>query len=370
MDSADSSSQIERLMRPELVSLSGYSAHKSPETLVDKTLEASIIKLDANENPYGCSPRVQRALAEYNRWHIYPDAGQARLRRQLQDYTGVDAGCIVAANGSGELLDYIMCLFLEPGDEVINCVPTFDMYRLRTLINRGSLVNVSRSEDFAVDVGAIRAAVTAKTKLIILANPNNPTGNMTQRKDILDLLDTGRPVLVDEAYYEFSRETIVPLVSQYRNLMVLRTFSKWPGLAGLRIGYGIFSPEIATYLMKIKLPYNVNVAALVAVEETLKDVDYLMGRVEDIITERERLFDKLKELEWLKPYPSKANFIFCSLLRGNATELSRKLQDRGILIRYFAQPMLQNGFRVSVGMPEHTDVLIETLRELEGEING
>jgi len=332
---------IDKLIRPELVTLGGYAPHKSPETLegkVEVPVE-SIIKLDANENPYGCSPRVRQALAEYKNWQIYPDAGQTRLRRQLQDYTGVDASRIVAACGSGELLDDILCLLVEPGDEVVNCIP-------------------------AVDVSVIKAAITPRTKLIILANPNSPTGTVTPQRDILELADTGVPLLVDEAYYEFYGETVAPLVSQYQNLMVLRTFSKWGGLAGLRVGYGIFPPEIAGYLIKIKLPYNVNVAALVAVQETLKDVDYLMDRVKVIIAERERLFDELKKLKWLEPFPSQANFIFCSLLKGKASELQQKLQRKGILVRYFDQPLLQNSIRISVGKPEHTDALIKTLRKV------
>jgi len=362
---------IDKLIRPELVTLGGYSPHKSPDTLagaVEVPVE-SVIKLDANENPYGCSPRVRRALAEYNSWQIYPDAEQTNFRRQLQDYTGVDATRIVAACGSGELLDDILCLFIEPGDEVINCIPTFDMYRIRTIINRAKLVNIPRDENFAVDVSAVKAAITPKTKLIILANPNSPTGTVTPKPVVLELVDAGVPLLVDEAYYEFCGETVAPLVSRYENLMVLRTFSKWGGLAGLRVGYGIFPPEIASYLIKIKLPYNVNVAALVAVQETLKDVDYLMDRVKAIITERERLFEELKKLNWLKPFPSQANFIFCSVLNGKASELHQKLQKKGILVRYFDQPLVQNSIRISVGKPEHTDALIRVLRELEEEIN-
>ena len=363
---------IEKSIRPELVALGGYSPHKSPETLAGKVEVPveSIIKLDANENPYGCSPRVRQALSKYKNWNIYPDAGQTRLRRRLQDYTGVDASRIVAACGSGELLDDILCLFIQPGDEVINCVPTFDMYRIRTLINRAKLVNVPRDEDYAVDVSAVKAAITSRTKLIILANPNSPTGTVTLQQDILKLLATGTPLLVDEAYYEFYGETVVPLVKRYQNLMVLRTFSKWGGLAGLRVGYGIFPPEIASYLIKIKLPYNVNVAALVAVQETLNDVDYLMDRVKAIIAERERLFTGLKNFAWLKPYPSQANFIFCLVLKGKASELQQRLQQKGILVRYFDQPRLQNSIRISVGKPEHTDALIRVLRELEEEING
>ena len=371
MATSDSSAGIEKLIRSHLVDFVGYSASTAPETLVGKVAVPveSIIKLDANENPYGCSPRVNQALAAYPYFNIYPDSGQKELRELLSGYCGVAAGSIVAGGGSNQLIDLLLRLFVDSGDEVINCVPTFDVYRFSTEICDGALVEVPRDEDFAVDVGAVKAAITKKTKLIFLANPNNPTGNITPQKDILEIVDTGLPVVIDEAYYEFSGETIVPLVSKYKNLMVLRTLSKWTGLAGLRVGYGIFPPKIADYLLAMKIPYNVNVAARIAVQESLKDLDYLMSRVDAIIAERARLFDGLKKLEWLRPFPSRANFIFCLVLRGKARELYRRLQNKGILVRYFDKPMLKNAIRFSVGKPEHTDALIKALQELGEEVN-
>ena len=363
---------IERLIRPDLVTFGGYAARKSPDTLegkVEVPVE-SIIKLDANENPYGCSPRVSQALATCSDLNIYPDDGQTRLRKLLEGYTGVDAKHIVAGGGSNQLIDLVLRLFISKGDEVINCVPTFGIFHFSTELCGGTLVEVPRDENFAVNVGAVKAAINKKTKIIFLVNPNSPTGTIIPRTDILEIVGTGLPVLVDEAYYEFSRQTVAPLISQYENLMVLRTFSKWAGLAGLRVGYGLFPPKIAEYLLRIKIPYNVNVAALVAVQESLKDIDYLMGTVKAIIAERERLFGELEKLEWLKPFPSQANFIFCSVLKGEARELQQKLQDKGILVRYFDQPRLRNSIRISVGKPEHTDVLIKALREIEEEING
>ena len=157
---------------------------------------------------------------------------------------------------------------------------------------------------------------------------------------------------------------MAPLVSRYQNLMVLRTFSKWAGLAGLRVGYGLFPPGIADYLLRIKIPYNVNVAALVAVRESLKDLDCLMGRVKAIIAERERLLAELEKLDWLRPVPSQANFILCSVLTGQAIELCQRLQDKGILVRYFDEPILRSYIRFSVVKPEHTDALIKALREI------
>jgi histidinol-phosphate aminotransferase len=244
------------------------------------------------------------------------------------------------------------------------------MYRFATGVCGGTLVEVPRGEDFAIKLNEVKAAIGEKTKIILLANPNNPTGTITSRRDILEIVDTGIPVLVDEAYYEFSRETVAPLVSKYENLMVVRTFSKWAGLAGLRVGYGIFPAKIADYLLKIKPPYNVNVAALVAVQESLKDIDYLMASVKAIIAERERLFRELEKIKWLKPLPSQANFMLCSVLSGEASQLQQKLRDKGILVRYFDWPLLKSFIRISVGKPEHTDVLIKALQEIEEDTSG
>ena len=253
---------------------------------------------------------------------------------------------------------------------MIACVPAFSMFRFSTRMYRGQLIEVPRDKDFAVSIGAIKAAISKRTKIILLDNPNNPTGNLTSGDDILEIVDTGLPVLVDEAYVEFAGETVASLAGQHRNLMVLRTFSKWAGLAGLRVGYGIFPPRIASYLMTIKLPYNVNAAAIVAVRESLRDIDYLMGNVRAIIAERERLFTELKKLNFLTPFPSRANFILCSVRDGLAGEFHERLKGKGILVRYFDTPLLRSFIRISVGRPEHTDALIKALHDIEEEING
>ncbi len=366
MTTGNSSGGMEKLIRPDLAAFAGYSAATSPDILdgkVDVPIE-NIIKLDANENPYGCSPRVNQALADYPNLHIYPDDGQTRLRELLAEYAGIDTRYIVAGGGSNQLIDLVLRLFISPGDEVISCAPTFGIYSFSTKLCAGSLVEVPRDENFAVNISAVKAAITKRTKVICLANPNNPTGTVIPRPDILEILDTGLPLLLDEAYYEFCGETLVPQVGFSENLMILRTFSKWAGLAGLRVGYGLFPPNIADFLMRIKMPYNVNVAALVAVQESLKDIAYLMSRVRAIIAERARLFAELEKIKWLKPIPSQANFILCQVLKGEATELRQKLQKKGILVRYFDYPRLRNFIRISVGKPEHTDALIKALKEI------
>jgi histidinol-phosphate aminotransferase len=323
-----------------------------------------IIKLDGNENPYGCSPEVYQALATYRYYHNYPDPEQRELRKALEKYAGLGRQHIVCGMGSDELIDLILRLFLKPGEEVINCSPTFGMYPFSTDICGGRVVDVPRTANFALDVVGMKKALTRRTKVIFVASPNNPTGNTTPEKEIMELVDTGRIVVVDEAYCEFGNMTVANSVPSYPNLIVLRTFSKWAGLAGLRIGYGFFPIEIANYLMKVKQPYNASAAAQAAVLASLADIDYLRLNVMKIVMERGRLFGKLKELDWVKPYPSRANFILCSLPEGKAEEIWQQLRKKGIFVRYFDTPRLMDCLRISVGRPEDTDALIEALRTL------
>ncbi|NOQ43038.1 MAG: histidinol-phosphate transaminase [Dehalococcoidia bacterium] len=357
---------IEKLIRSDLSRLKAYQPIIPPDVLSERAgiPVERVIKLDGNENPYGCSPRVGRALAGYPFYHIYPDPEQNELRKALAVYVGVDAAHIVAGAGSDELIDLILRLFLEPGDRVINCVPTFGMYPFCTEVCGGKVIDVPRDKSYAIDIEGIKEAVDEKTKVIFVTSPNNPTGNTTPQRDILDLVELGKVVVIDEAYYEFSGITVAPLVPQCENLIVLRSFSKWAGLAGLRIGYGVFSSLIAEQLLKIKQPYNINLAAHVALQESLADIEYLHDTVKKIISERERLFARLGELEFLKPLPSQSNFILCTVKKGDARVLYERLSKRGIFLRYFDTPLLRNSIRISVGKPEHTDTLIEALKEM------
>ncbi len=355
---------IKQIIRPELVAMKSYTPIEPIETL-EQRAGKRIMKLDGNENPYGCSSKVYQALANYSYYHIYPDPEQERLRQALQEYTGLTREHIVCGSGSDELIDLILRLFLESGDEAINCSPTFGMYPFSTELCGGRVVDVPRDENFAIDITGIKRALTEKTKVIFVASPNNPTGNVVTEQEILELVGAGRIVVVDEAYFEFSGVTLANLVPSYPNLIVLRSFSKWAGLAGLRIGYGIFPTEIASYLMKIKQPYNINAAAQAAVLASLADIDYLRGNVAKIVAERERLFGKLRELDWLKPYPSRGNFVLCSVLNGKAKKIWQQLQKKGIFIRYFDTPRLKDCLRISVGRPEDTDALINALEEVK-----
>jgi histidinol-phosphate aminotransferase len=365
------SESIQRFVRIDMSRFGAYSACKSPDVIARKLgiPESEIIKLDANENPYGCSPKVRAALEKYPYFHIYPDSAQTELLEDISKYVGLDKEYVVAGNGSDELIDLLLRLLVSPGEEVITTVPTFDMYRFCTQVCCGKVVEVIRSKDFVVDVAAIKRAITSRTRLIFITNPNNPTGTMTPEEDILELAATGVPLVVDEAYYEFCGQTAASLVPKYPNLIVLRTFSKWAGLAGLRVGYGIFPKDIARILMTIKPPYSVNLAASVAVRESLKDSAYLLGTVAKMKAERARLFEMLKGVDYLKPVPSQANFILCEVIRGNASHIQDDLEKQGILVRYYNNAILKNYIRISVGKPQQTDRIIKALKEIGEKID-
>jgi histidinol-phosphate aminotransferase len=358
---------LEKLIRPELVTMKSYAPVEPAEVLSQRAElpSSKVIKLDGNENPYGCSSKVYQALATYPYYHNYPDPEQSELRKALEKYTGLGRQHIVCGMGSDELIDLILRLFLEPGDEVINCPPTFGMYPFSTDVCGGRVVDVPRIKDFTLDMVGMKKALTRKTKVIFVASPNNPTGDTATAKQIMELVRTGKVVVVDEAYFEFSNVTVASFVSSYPNLIVLRTFSKWAGLAGLRIGYGFFPVEIAGYLMKIKQPYNANAAAQAAVLASLADIEDLRANVTKIVRERERLFGKLRELDWLKPYPSQGNFVLCSLPEGKAKKTWQQLRKKGIFVRYFDTSRLKDCLRISVGKPEDTDALIKALKEVK-----
>ena len=307
---------------------------------------------------------MQKALSEYKEFNRYPDPDQREVRKALANYTGAKAESIVAGAGSDDLIDIILRLFLEAGDKVINCPPTFGMYPFCTEIAGGVVTRVPRKSDFSLDIMAIKMAADKNTKLIFIASPNNPSGNQASKAEIKELLGLDLVVVVDEAYVEFSGNSMLDMVPQYANLFVLRTFSKWAGIAGLRAGYGVCPVNIVPYLMKIKQPYNINLAAHVAILESLKDVGYLQKTVKAMVAEREVLYKGLQQFKWLKPYPSVANFILCAVLDRSARDVYLGLQKKGIFIRYFETPELKDYIRISVGRPQDTVNVIAALKDM------
>lgn len=356
------------LIRPDIADMAPYTPIVPFDVLSQRLgiPAKDIIKLDANENPYGPSPRVYEALADETYYHIYPDPDSSSLRQALSQYTGVEATRIVAGHGADELIDLIIRLFIAQGDAVINCPPTFGMYRFDTELNGGSIIDIERKEDFSLDTEAVvdLAANNRNIKLAFITSPNNPDGSILGDACLQQLLQLPLIVVLDEAYIEFCGGSRVNWVLEYENLIVLRTFSKWAGLAGLRVGYGIFPHWILSHLLKIKQPYNVNVAGAAAALASLSDVSRLQENVRKIVAERGRLYTALQAFDFLEPYPSEANFILSRVIGRDAAELKATLAERGILIRYFDTPGLRNHVRISVGTPSQTSVLLEVLSTL------
>ena len=258
---------------------------------------------------------------------------------------------------------------MPPGDSILNFPPTFGMYSFLAGALGQGVVDVTRRPDHSLDLdAAVAAAETAR--LIFAVSPNNPTGTPLSRDEIDALLATGRPVVVDEAYAEFAGESYVDLVGAGRNLIVIRTLSKWAGLAGLRVGFMVCDPAVAEVAMRIKQPYSVSVAAEAAAVASLDDLTYLQGRVADIVTERGRLAALLAALPGFDVAPSRANFLLCRLDGVPAREVQARLLERGIIVRYFDTPLLENHLRITVGRPEQTDALLAALREVVAELGA
>ena len=333
-----------------------------------------IVKLDANENPYGPAPEVLKALGKMNNIHIYPDPESRELGEMLSDFTGVDKELILAGAGADELIDLLLRVLLEPGDTVINCSPTFGMYSFDTLLNNGVVQEINRNDDFSLKIQAIKEASSKySAKILFLTSPNNPDGSVITDETLIELLALPIMVVLDEAYIEFTSDQVeewrtksrIQWVSQYNNLIVLRTFSKWAGLAGLRVGYGAFPAWLIPTLWTAKQPYNVNVAANQAAIKSLQSLEYLSKNVKKIRQDREKLFGMLSTIPYLQPIPSEANFILCRVKNLPASYIKNFLLERGILVRYYETELLKNYIRVSIGKPEDHLRLIQALEELK-----
>jgi histidinol-phosphate aminotransferase len=356
--------------------LPAYVPGESVESLaarLERTPE-SIIKLDANENTYGTPPAVRRALAALDYTHRYPDAEQRDLRTALSSYTSVPADFLLAGNGSDELLSLMSQVLLEPGDSVIVSPPTFSMYAFYARLKNCNIVEVPRKADFSLDVdGIISTAQASSAKIIFIDAPGNPTGIGLPSAWFEKLLafpvlgEAEEPALIvlDEAYIEFSdmpsRITDVP---KHDNLVVLRTFSKWAGLAGFRIGYGAFPKWLGDALWKAKSPYNVTTPAMTAALAALSDLETLKANISRIIADRERLVAELRNIPGLTVFPSETNFLLVRVepeFGKTATEVCNMLKEQGILIRLFEK---MNSLRITIGKPEEMTSLLEAFSRL------
>ncbi len=329
-----------------------------------KIPESEIIKLDANENPYGVADEVLQALGKAKYLSIYPDPAQKAIRTNIAKYVGCQPDNIVAGAGADELIDLLCRLVLNRGDKVITFSPTFSYYKHVVELNGGTLVEVERKADYSIDVASLKTLDLTGVKVVLLCSPNNPTGNMLDENVLNFFLQKDLLVVVDEAYYEFSQSTFAPRINENNNLIVLRTFSKCFGLAGLRVGYGIMSPVLQTAIMKIKPPYSVNMAAEIALTVCIEKKSLFDQQIKMLVSTRDKTLHTLQTIEALEVYPSNANFILCKVKTKDAKKLRDDLELKGILLRYFNTPQLRNHLRISIGTEQQMEKFLQEFQKL------
>src|SRR5437763_4587093 len=328
------------------------------------------VKINQNENPWDLPEAVkQETLRRLSRraWSRYPDCIPASLHEKLAAFAGWRADGVVAGNGSNELIQATLMVTVGERSRVLISEPTFALYRQVATVLGGEVLSVPLTNDLKFDVAALREAVAREEPdVIILCSPNNPTGCRVETDGLESLLDsTGAVVVVDEAYFEFSGQTVAPLLERHANLAVFRTFSKALAMAALRVGYLLAAPELAREVSKAVLPYNLNAFSQTAAEVAVEMYEAeLKPTVRRITEERARLYDELKSIRGLAPVRSHANFM---VVRSEVEpkRVFRELLARDILVRDVSgYPMLKDYFRVSVGTPEESDKLLAALREI------
>jgi histidinol-phosphate aminotransferase len=318
-----------------------------------------VIKLNTNENPYPPSPRVRAALAQAGdeRVRLYPDPGARRLRERAAALYDVPLDHILAGNGSDELLALLLRATIDPGDRVAFPVPTYSLYETLVAVQGGEPVRIPFGDDFTLPP----ALADAGARLTLLCNPNSPSGTLVARAEVEALARAVTGILVvDEAYVDFAREHALALVGRHANVIVVRTLSKSFSLAGLRVGLAFGHPELLAGLQKVKDSYNLSRLSQAAGEAALEDVAWMRANVARIHATRDTLSKRLRELGF-HVLPSDANFVLARRPRMDLAPVAQALAARGILVRHFGVPALQDALRITVGTDEETAALLEAL---------
>jgi histidinol-phosphate aminotransferase len=360
---------MKRLTTKGIESLIPYPPGKPIEELERELGISGSIKLASNENPLGPSPMAVCAIIEnVNKINRYPDGSGYYLKSKLAGIYGLDLNRIIIGNGSNELLELIIRSFLCKDQEVIQAFPTFLFYEKIVTGAGGRLTSVPL-QDFRIDLKAILKAVTGDTKLIFINNPNNPTGSiisMVEMKNFLRSLAGDIVVVLDEAYIEFVTDKDaangLELLKEYPRLILLRTFSKLYGLAGLRIGYGFSSEEIIGYMNRVRQPFNANLLAQVAATAALDDKDFVSETLRVVREGLGYLFTRLSELG-IEYQPTQTNFFLIrSPLGGKKT--NELMLREGVIIRSMESFGLKDYIRINVGLPEENERFIETFKNV------
>lgn len=350
-----------KFYRNNLKELKPYDPHELPYK----------VKLNANENPYGLPEEIIEEILskaknlEYSR---YPNANSVKLSETVSSFWGLNRDNIVIGNGSDELIDYLIKAFSEKGRRIITTAPSFAMYKIYSIINGSIFVQIPLGQNnFSLNEDKIlEEAKKENSSIVFIAYPNAPTGNYFAEDKIIKIIEeSGCLVVVDEAYYEFGEKTFIPLISQYDNLVILRTFSKAYSLASLRVGYLLSNPEIINEIRKVKSPFNVNTFSQLAAQVVFENKEILKNGVKKIIEEREKLTNRINELSPFKAHPSQTNFVLVEVgSKENSDLVYNNLLKQGILVQTISDPAFSTSryfLRITVGNEEENDILIKGL---------
>ena len=344
--------QILAWARPEIIALKPYASARSEFKLGDREM----ILLDANENPFN------------NGMNRYPDPMQLKLKKRLAEAKHLAVEQIFLGNGSDDVLNQLMIAFCTPGkDKAVLLPPTFGMYQVCASINGIETIEVPLTADFRLDIAGINAVQSSATKIIFIPSPNNPTGNCFALEEIKSIVEGfDGLVVVDEAYVEFAIDkSVISWIDQYPNLVVVQTFSKAQGLAGLRLGMAFAHPEIIDLMNKVKAPYNINVLTQNEVMRRLEEQGLIQQQVHQIKQEKEQLLLEFKSIAFIKKvFPSDANFFLVKM--DNSKRRYIELINRGIVVRDSSKNLnCANTLRITVGTPDENNALVIALRSMD-----
>ena len=330
-------------------------------------------KLNQNESPWDVPAEVKRAVLERalaEPWQRYPEFAPPRLLARLAEYHAWTPDGVLVGNGSNELIQATLAVALAAGDRVVAPSPTFSLYRLLTNVLGGRYVPVALGGGFRYDVDAlIAAARRERAKVVVLNSPNNPTGSALPHAAVERVLEeTGALVLCDEAYQDFGGPSAIPLLATESRVVVLRTFSKALGMAGLRFGYGLAHPAVAREIAKAKLPYNVNLVTLAAAEVALDQEETRVERIGAVVEIRDRTAERLAAIPGLTVFPSAANFFLLRCHARPAKEVFHRLiEEHGILVRDVSgAPELRECLRITIGTPDDMDAVVAAVGAILG----
>ncbi|MEM2952896.1 MAG: histidinol-phosphate transaminase [Candidatus Bathyarchaeia archaeon] len=355
----------------EAVQLCGYAFGDSVKSVEQRfgLSRAEIVKLDSNENFFMPKDKLVKLIVDVVEDldpRLYPQEEEQELKEKLSRYVEAPAECIAVGCGSDEVMERISRLFLESGEQALTISPTFSMYRHAVNLQRAELIEVPLKEDFSLDMDSLLSKMTSKTRVFFLCSPNSPTANQFKTGEIECLIDAFPGIfVVDEAYAEFAEKSIVQLTTKFENLIVLRTFSKAFGLAGLRLGYCVANSEIVKVLSReVGLPYPVNSIALRVGAKVLENMDMVENAIKQMKVEREKLIKALNSLKGVKAFDSQTNFVLFKTAKPSA-EVYEGLLRRGVIVRNLGSILrFDNCFRATVGLPEMNARLVEALKEV------